>query len=269
MVEIANWFLLPLTILVSGVFLAAGVGGGLVYAPILIFVFEIEPLTAFAIALVLEMVGFTSGLLQYAKRKSIDYSLVKKLVVYSAPATILGVLLGRVLPMTFVQIILAVTLIYLGLIFLRGHIKTKPKHPHYTGFKHPHPEVDVTTTVKASTFLGGGLVGLFSGGLGEINEYNFLTKIGLKPAHAAGTSVALVSASALIGILSHTWLLVGEQGFAVFAETYSLLLFGIPGALVGSWLGVKLATHLGTRHLKYFLSALFFVLAATIIFNIS
>lgn len=267
MLEIANWILLPVAILVSGVSVAAGIGGGLLYTPVLIFFFGVDPLVALAIALVLELFGFTSGLIQYAKLQSIDYSLVKKLIVFTVPATVLGVVLGRVLPVSLLQFILATTLIYLGLIFLKGHIKTKPKHPHYTGLKHPHPEVDVTPAIQASSFFGGGLVGLLSGGLGEINEYNFLTKIGLKPAHAAGTSVALVVASAFIGIFSHVWFLAEEQGYEVFILTWSILVYGIPGVLIGSWVGVRVATHLGTKHLKYFLSAFFFLLASVIILN--
>jgi uncharacterized membrane protein YfcA len=268
MFDLANWFLFPVAVLVSGVSVAAGVGGGLLYAPILIFVFGVEPLVAFAIALVLELFGFSSGFIQYARRRSIDFSLVKKLIVFSLPATVIGVWLSRVLSIVSVQIILAGTLTYLGLMFLKGHIKTRPKHPHFTGLNHPHPEVDVTSTVKASTFFGGGLVGLLSGGLGEINEYNFLTKIGLKPAHSAATSVALVSASALVGILCHAWLLLNERGLDVFSSTWPFMIYGIPGVLIGAGLGVRVATHLGVRHLKFFLAGLFLLSAIIVLVNI-
>lgn len=259
--DLPLWSLFPVTIIVSGVSVAAGVGGGLLYAPLLVLGYGVAPLFALATALVLELFGFASGLVQYVKLRSIDYSLVKKLVHFSALGTIMGVLISRVIPASVLQGLLVVTLIYLAFIFLRGHIKTKPKHPHYTGLKHPHPEIDVTSSITGSTMFGGGLVGLLSGGLGEINEYNFLTKIGLKPAHASGTSVALVSVSALVGITMHFGLFYIERGFDGLDLVVPILSWAVPGVVVGAAVGVRLATHLGTKHLKYLLASLFVFIA--------
>lgn len=267
MLELPLWSLFPLTIIVSGVSVAAGVGGGLLYTPLLVLGYGVSPLLGLATALVLELFGFASGLVQYVKLKSIDYSLVKKLVRFSVPGTIVGVLMSRVVPVSVLKWLLAFILVYLAIIFLRGHIKTKPKHPHFTGLKHPHPEIDVTRTIIGSTMFGGGLVGLLSGGLGEINEYNFLTKIGLKPAHAAGTSVALVSMSALVGIVVHFGLLYFEQGLMGLDLIVPIMSVAILGVIVGAAIGVRVATHLGTKHLKYFLSALFIFIAILAVFS--
>ena len=257
MIELPIWSLFPLALVVSTISVAGGMGGGLLYTPLLVLGYGLSPLLGLATALVLELFGFVSGLVQYVRLKSIDYSLVKKLIIFSVPGTIVGVMLSRVIPSNVLQWLLAGTLVYLSIIFLRGHIKTKPKHPHYTGLKHPHPEVDVTSQILASTMFGGGLVGLLSGGLGEINEYNFLTKIGLKPAHAAGTSVMLVSISALVGIILHGLLFVYEGETLQLQSLAPILLYSVTGVMVGAWLGVRIATHIGVRHLKYLLATLF------------
>ncbi len=91
---------------------------------------------------------------------------MKQVIVFTVPATMAGVLLGRVFPAFILQSMLALLLFYLAYQFLLKGKKCLPKDPRCTGISATRVKEIVSPITKGTSFLGGLLVGMISAGLG-------------------------------------------------------------------------------------------------------
>src|SRR2546430_2763911 len=74
-----------------------GMGGGALMTPILVILFKVQPLTAVSSDLVAALVMKPVGAGVHMRRGTVNWSLVKWLMVGSVPSAFLGVLLLRAL----------------------------------------------------------------------------------------------------------------------------------------------------------------------------
>ncbi len=96
-------------------------------------------------------------------------------------------------------------------------------------------------TIKGTSLLGGRLIIKIKAGLAEINEFNFLRRMKLPVAAASATSVFLVALSAAVGAGFHAYFVATEGTPSLFTDVFSVLVFTVPGVIVGSQIGVRLA----------------------------
>lgn len=85
-------------ILISGLFVglimgATGMGGGIIMTPLLLFVFGVPPAVAIGTDLIFASVTKSFGVLQHWRQRTIDFALLSRVILGSAPGTILGLLL--------------------------------------------------------------------------------------------------------------------------------------------------------------------------------
>jgi len=238
----------------------AGIGGAVLFTPFFMLVLKLDPLVALGAGLVIEFFGFSSGVIGYGRKKEIDFSIVRQIVIFTVPATTAGVLLGRVIPTFILQIMLALLIFYLAYQFLFQGKECLPKDPRCTGVTTTRQKWAVTPIVRGTSFLGGLLVGMISAGLGELNELNFLKKMKLPVAVASATSVFLVAMSATVGSLFHAYFLVQQGEMEIFADVISLLVFTVPGVVVGAQIGVLLANVINASLMGKFVGILFLIL---------
>ena len=78
---------------------------------------------------------------------------------------------------------------------------------------------------------------------------------------ASGTSVFLIAMSAIIGVCAHTYFLLSEGNLAIFNSVLSLLIFTIPGVVLGAQVGVLLSNRINRQAMGKFVGVLFVVLA--------
>ena len=178
-------------------------------------------------------------------------------MVLTVPATVAGVLLGRLIPAVVLQGMLAALLGYLAYAFLLTGKECLPRHPRHTGDESVSGEGLVTRTVQATSLVGGLLVGMISAGLGELNEYNFLKRMRLPVSASSATSVFLVAMSATVGASLHAYFLLSEGDTSVFSDVASLLVFTVPGVVVGAQVGVRLSGIISERLMAKFVGVLF------------
>ncbi len=261
MIDTSLWFMFPVAIVVATIAMLAGIGGAIMFAPFFMLVLKLDPLIALGSGLAIEVFGFSSGVIGYWRKKVIDFGIVKQLIIFTIPATIIGVILGRLLPVYILKIMLTLLILYLAYQFLLKNKECLPKDPRCTGVSTIGGGVVVTKIVKVSSLLGGLSVGMISAGLGEVNELNFLQKIKMPIPAASGTSVFLVAMSAIVGVLAHTYFLVRQGELSVFTEVISLLVFTIPGVVLGAQVGVLLSNVMNRNIMGKFVGVLFAVLA--------
>lgn len=261
MIDPHFWFMFPVATAIATIAMMAGIGGAVMFAPVLMLLLGLDPLLGLGAGLVIEFFGFSSGMIGYWRKREIDFGIVRKVVVVTLPATIAGVFLGRVIPAFILQIMLALLLLYLAYQFLLASKECLPKDPRCTGVSGISGQWGVTWKVRLSSLLGGLLLGVVSAGLGEINELNFLKRMKLPVAAASATSVFLVAVSASAGSVVHAYFLVAERSISVFAEVASILVFAVPGVMIGAQLGVLVANNTDSRLMGKFVGVLFLILA--------
>jgi uncharacterized membrane protein YfcA len=251
----------PVAVGIATIAMSAGIGGAVMFAPVFMLVLRLDPLLALGAGLTIEVFGFSSGVLGYWRKKVIHFAIVKQLIILTIPATIVGVVLGRVIPAFVLKVLLALLILFLAYQFLLKGKECLPKDPRCTGVSTIPEKLALSKMVKASTLLGGLLVGMISAGLGEVNEFNFLQRLKLTVPVASGTSVFLVAMSAIIGVCAHTYFLVSEGDLAILTNVLSLLVFTIPGVVLGAQVGVLLSNRINRKSMGKFVGALFVVLS--------
>jgi len=261
MIDLSFWFMFPVATAIATIAMMAGIGGAVMFAPLLMLVLRLDPLLALGAGLIIEFFGFSSGMIGYLRKREISFVIVKKIIFFTVPATIAGIFLGRVIPSYILQIMLTLLLFYLASQFLLGGKECQPKDPRATGTTGISGKWDVTWVTKLSSLLGGLIIGMISSGLGEINELTFLKRMKLPVPTASATSVFLVAMSASAGSVIHAYLLITERSVSVFSEVASILVFSVPGVILGAQIGVILANHTNPRVMGKFVGILFLILA--------
>jgi len=260
-IDTGLWFMFPVGVAFATIAMMAGIGGAVLFAPFFMLVLKLEPVVALGAGLAIEFFGFSSGVIGYWRKKAICFPVVRRLVMFTVPATAVGVLLGRLIPAVALQAMLAALLVYLAYQFLASGRDRRPKHPRATGVLPIADPGGVSATIKGASLVGGLLVGMISAGLGEINEFNFLRRMKLPVAAASATSVFLVALSATVGASFHAYFLATEGTATDFSDVFSVLVFTVPGVILGAQVGVRLAGVIDAVLMGRFIGGLFAVLA--------
>ncbi|MEE8414096.1 MAG: sulfite exporter TauE/SafE family protein [Dehalococcoidales bacterium] len=261
MIDFSFWFMFPVATAIATIAMMAGIGGAIMFSPFFMLVLKLDPLLALGAGLVIEFFGFSSGMIGYWRKHEINFDIVKKIVFFTVPATVAGVFLGRVVPAYVLQIMLVLLLLYLAFQFLVRGKECQPKDPRCTGVSGIIGNWEVSWTTKLASLFGGLIVGMISAGLGEINELTFLKRMKLPVPTASATSVFLVAMSATAGSAIHAYFLITERNVSAFNQVASMLVFAVPGVIVGAQIGVLLANKINPRVMSMFVGILFSILA--------
>ena len=217
-----------------------GIGGGALMTPILIVVFGIPPIMAVSTDLLYASITKCGGMVSYAKKKLVDWRVVILLLSGSIPGSLMTLQfmkgldgLGQVEQL--INLVLGVSLVLTSFaVFFRNKIRTlTEKHGtlsgrHLTAF-----------TVLAGLFLGGTvtLSSVGAGALGTALLIVFYPRMSM--ATIVGTD--LVHAVVLTGVAAAGHYQMDNINFELLQF---LLLGGLPGVFVGSYLGSRLSPNI-------------------------
>ena len=269
MIDLSLWFMFPVSVAIASIAMMSGIGGAIMFSPIFMLLLGLDTLTSLTLGLFIEIFGFSSGVIGYWSKGLISFSIVKQLIIIGIPSAIVGVIVGKFIPVVILKILLALLLLYLSLQFLIYKKECKPKHPDCTGLadEQSTPLDVVPKSVKFTTMFGGLLLGAISSGLGEINEYNFIKKMRMSLPFASGTSVFLVATTAIVGIIVHLIIIIQRQEFSEFSRIGNILLFVIPGVIIGAQIGVVMSQKVNIKNLGRFVGVLFLLLVIAVIIS--
>lgn len=271
MIDVGLWYLFPLSVLISTLAMMSGIGGAVMFSPVFMLLLGLDTISAFATGLFVELFGFTSGVIGYWKRKLIDFTLARKIAMFTIPSVIGGIVFARFLPLFVLKLTLAALLLYLSVSFLVKQKKCSPKHPacmQEPAHQQHYRSKTVSPGIIVSSSFGGLLLGAISSGLGEINEYNFLKKLQLSLPIASGTSVFLVAISAFVGVIIHVVTSFLSGTTLHFSQITSILLFVLPGVVLGAQAGVLLSQKVNLEHMGRFIGGLFLLLFGMVIITV-
>lgn len=273
------WFMFPIAICVATSAMLSGIGGAALFTPIFILLFPLlgpeyalgSTVAAIGTALLTETFGFTSGLIGYHLKRTIDFELAKRFLKVSVPAAIVGAFLAHLIADWL--LIGGYALLVLGLAVVHVFFE-------YEGVPtHMHPDADTDGFLRIVidsegreyryrapqqgpggrllTAVGAFLTGMVSVGIGEVIVPQ-LTKRGVPVAVAAATSVAIVIVTAVCASFTLIGQLVSEGG--IEAVPWNLVMYTIPGVLIGGQIGPRLQGRISHRSMELAIAGLFVVL---------
>lgn len=249
---------------ISFLFSMIGMGGGILYVPILLFAgYTMEQ--APGISLMLIAATSSAAFFTFLKNKKVDWKLA---LLIDPPTNIMafvGGYFGALVPESFLRGLLAVILIIAGILMLKNKKTNMTPHIHadkwwywHRNFHGNNYSVNIPLVLSATATIG-----LFSGMLGItggiIKLPIMVILCGVPMDIAIATSTIMVIVTALSGITGHaisgtiTW----QTG----------LILGI-SALIGGFLGGKISLKTDKSKLKGIFGIVVLVIAVLIIYKL-
>ena len=272
------WYLLPVAILVAATAMASGVGGATFFTPIFILGLGLPVEVAIGVGLITEVFGFISGIIAYARKRLIDYSLGLSLLVVTVPLALIGTWLAGGVDPDILKVILGVGLFAVAVSFLRSpdhrdvRVMDDAIDEEYGGEKAETCLVtadgeQICYTVcnrnegRLIASVGGLFVGMISTGLGELNGYFLLQRCRVPSSVSVATSVFVVAFTAFAAATGHVAQFL-QAGRDTMQTVLSIVIFTVPGVIIGAQLGSSVAHRISQDMLERALGVLFIIVAA-------
>ena len=272
------WFIFPVSILIATIAMASGVEGATFFAPIFMLGLGLPPKVAVGVGLITEVFGFASGLTAYIRRRLIDYKLSTHLLIVTVPMALLGTEVGGLVPADILKTILGMGLFAVAASFLRSpqpkDVATlDQKIQQDYGAKQGNQKRSTSCLTAANgericyqvcnktegrllAGIGGLFIGMLSTGLGEINGYFLLQRCRVPSKVAVASSVFIVAVTALTASIGHA-IKFAQAGDEVLTTVAKLLIFTVPGVIIGGQIGPKVANVISQHVMERSLGILF------------
>ena len=208
---------------------ATAIGGGFLFMPLFIFVYQLAPPVALKLSIATQAFGMSSGALTWGR----DY-IDKNAFILASFASICGVWFATynfAVPSGYIKPLFA--LISLG-VFIALVIEMRLKVLNQQQKAHFSFNAFSIFFVLAA-FAGGLVTGWTAIGVGEVVALYLLFFYRLRLDKAIGTGVAVLAVSSIAGFIFHA-----DLG----GIPWELLIFTVPGVILGGRYGVKMAKYL-------------------------
>ena len=254
------WYMFPIAVIVSTVAISSGVSGATFFTPMFFLWLGLPLRAAIGAGLITATFGFASGLSGYAKRGLIDYALGARLMIAAVPMALIGVWSARRVDPAILRLALGVGLLAIAVSFWQNEPAA--------GSEGRTDETDdpVVATGEGAMFaaVGGFFLGMISAGLGELNAYFLMKRSRMPLGRAVGTSVFVLAGTVLTAAGGH---LVGvlQMEPAVRAAVTSLVMFTIPGVIIGAQIGCMIGSRAPRGLLLRTLGVLFAIVAVVVL----
>lgn len=219
---------------VAGAFIGniTAIGGGLVFIPVLMLVYQTDAVSALKLAFVSQAIGMTSGASGWIRRGEVPFPLLK----WTVPSLLLGTVLstfvfhpsGMLVKSLFGPVSLLAGLLTLFTLDRKGALDSLP--------------AKAFLPVFAVSVIGGLITGWVSIGEGEVVAAFCMLGFGLKATRAIGLGVTLLSINSIVLALIHSLYFGGVP--------WEMAIFTMGGVLWGGRLGPYLGQYISIRDTK-------------------
>ena len=227
-----------------------GIGGGILYVPILFFFFNFDIHEAISTSIFIIFFSTASSYLFYRKRMRVKYRLALLLESATVPGVVLGSYLSSILAKEILEATYSIVLLALSI------------HLAYTSIRKKKEElVDIPITqIKLDRLIKGMIVSFFAGLLagslgisgGVLKVPILILVIGVPTKVAVATSVFMILITTTAAFLSHI----------VYGRIrYVLGLYAAAGAIVGAQLGGRSGVKTDPKYIRLTLAFLLAIAA--------
>uniref|UniRef100_UPI00405778D9 sulfite exporter TauE/SafE family protein n=2 Tax=Candidatus Electronema sp. TaxID=2698783 RepID=UPI00405778D9 len=247
-----NWLMLPLGMVIATVALFFGLGGGVLWMPVLLTATSLRPDEALLCTIVIQTFGQFSATVSNSRAGLISWPLVKMMTAVSLPGLLAGVLLSFLLPPLFIKLFLGLVIFFIAYAFMRGD----------DFFVEGSAQADLAVARRRGRPIAAAasvLTGFLGVGVGDWLVPFFNMRCGLAMNRAVATCIALMLMLSAAAVAAQ--LLLGRS------ILWEVTLPAVIGVLIGAQLGSKLLQRVPeTRFKELFVLMLVFV-ATHVTFN--
>ncbi|MGB6063806.1 MAG: sulfite exporter TauE/SafE family protein [Desulfomonilaceae bacterium] len=231
----SEWTALPAGLLIATMATLVGFGGGILWMPYLILVAHLPPTQAVVTSLVIQVGGLGSGSLAVIRAKKTDLRLSLYLSACAFLGVPIGVWLSRMDSPDSIVFLLGVLSLALALVFVYTQDDVDASLANRVSLKQTAPYLWLSAIFAI-------LTGLLSMGVGDFLVPILRNRLRLNMESAMSACVVVMAINAALAAILH--IAIGES----FAT--NLVLWAIPGVLVGGQIGPRLAGRIPDQTLK-------------------
>lgn len=222
-------------IAIAAVVMTIGIGGGILWTPLLILGYGLSPLEAVSTSLLIQVVGMGSGTFAFLRAKLVEVKLTLVFFLVAAPGVIIGSYVTFNLPEQAVQLALGIMAMVLAVLFVSSNEEYEK-----TG-KYVYDQKKVNHLLPIPGFFGF-IMGFLSLGISEWLIPLLRSRLKLEMRRAVGTVIPMMFMLALLASATHYSL----------SNSINLnhFIWGSMGTLIGAQIGVHLAKNVNERLLK-------------------
>jgi len=244
------WFMFPVALAIATLANATGVEGAIFFSPVFILALQLDPQIAIGTAIITQTFGFGSSVAAYARRRLIDYTLAAPLLIATVPLALAGTRLASSFSPQALKIGFGVGLLIIGALFLR--------EPRWGAGRADEKSDGVSNPLEGMVICGiGGLfLGLVGSGLGPLNGVYLLRRRRIPGQIAVATSVLVIAITGFAASLGYLLTFV-HTGGDVMEQVQRLVIYTVPGVLIGGQIAPFVSGRLDKHKLERLLAVLF------------
>jgi uncharacterized protein len=229
------WLAFPAGICIATMVTIVGFGGGILWMPFLLMVLKIDPASALLTSLVIQGAGTASGSFAFARNKMVDVRLALLLLAVGLPGLALGAYVGHLLSFSNIGLFIGLISLATAILFVSSN---------HTYGDEGNERVEVTKALKHSWIAGimAVICGMLTINIGEWLVPVMQKKMHLRMSNSVATCVMITCGMSILGAAAHS-LLAAKPSFTA-------ILWGVPGVLIGGQIGPRLVTKIDDRQLK-------------------
>ncbi len=222
---------------ISTAAMTIGIGGGILWTPLLILAYGLSPQEAVATSLLIQVVGMGSGSFAFLRTKLVEKKLAMIFFFAALPGVIIGSFITVNLPQQPVQMALGIMAMLLALLFVASHDQLDEDQDHY---RFNRKKVNLLLPIPG---FFGFIMGFLSLGIGEWLIPAMRNRLRLNMKRCIATIIPMMFLLAVVASCLH-WSLMEES------LQMDYLLWGGLGTLIGGQLGPRVARYIDDRMLK-------------------
>lgn len=215
--------------------MAIGIGGGILWTPLLILVYQLSPVEAISTSLFIQVAGLGSGTLAYSRAGLVKKKLSGIFFLVALPGIIIGSFITINLPQQVVQMALGIMAMTLAILFVASNRDSEL-------VADSDYDTDQIRSVAPIPFVFGFIMGFLSLGISEWLVPALRTKLKMEMPKAIGTSIAMMFMLAVVASFIHFNL----------SETIhvKIIILGAIGTLIGGQIGPRISQRINDRLLQ-------------------
>lgn len=291
------WFMFPACIVIAATATFSGISGAALITPFFLIGFplmgvpRLSTVAAIGAALFLETFGFGAGVYHYLRMRLIDVRTARSLAAVTVPVAVIGAVLAHHAPATALRIGYGVAMLGVAALLVQdggregdAGATRRPAAPcpclvcesECSASDCPDAQRRQLRARNGTTYdwcpkhlaaqhvfsgVGAFLAGLISTGVGEATLPTLVRRSRVPVPVAAATSTLVVAITVVGAAVTHLVQLVRQGGLV--AIPWNLIIWGVPGAIIGASLGTRLQGRVSERATRRFFAGLFAAIGVT------
>lgn len=222
-------------IAISSVAMAIGIGGGILWTPLLILAYGLSPQESITTSLLIQVVGMGSGSIAYYRVGLVKTRLSLLFFIVALPGVVIGSFISINLSQQSVQMALGIMSMILAVLF----VSSQEDVIHNISKNYPKRKVAQVLPIPA---FFGFVLGSLSSGIGEWLIPALRSRLNMDMRTSIATVIPMMFLLALIASLIHS--------ATADSIHWTYFVWGSTGTIIGAQIGARLPRRINERILK-------------------